>query len=56
MYRRDCHAGKKVLQGVGDLITPPICLLFFAPFPPRGTGKKRATGLLCVRSKENLTR
>ena len=55
MYRRDCHAGKKVLQRVGELLTPPICLFFFASFPPGGTGKTSGTGFLCVLSKENFS-
>ena len=41
---------------MGELLTPPICLFFFffAPFPPRGTGKRSGTGFLCVLSKENF--
>lgn len=57
MYRRDCHARKKVLQGVGGggAANPTDLSLFFAPFPPRGTGKKNGTGFLCVLSKENFS-
>ena len=60
MYRRDCHARKKVLQRVGGGgAAKPTDLssffFFFAPFPPRGTGKKNGTGFLCVLSKENFS-
>ena len=33
----------------------PTDLSFFAPFPPRGTGKKNGTGFLRILSKENFS-
>ena len=40
--------------GGGGAANPSDLSLFFAPFPPRGTGKRSGTGFLCVLSKENF--
>ena len=48
--RRYCRE----LGGGGAANPSDLSLFFFAPFPPRGTGKRSGTGFLCVLSKENF--
>ena len=58
MYRRDCHARKKVLQGVGGGgAANPSDLSFFFFFLHRfhpGVRVRGAGQVFCVLSKENF--